>query len=315
MAGQIVVFGYGAVGRAVTERLAAQGRQVRVAQRSTPAGLPPGASFQRCDVLDADSVRAAARGVEQVVVAIGFPYEAAVWRKAWPRAMANLLAVCEAEQARMVFVDNLYMYGPQRAPLTEDMPLTAQGGKPAVRSEVTRLWRAASEAGRVKVAAIRPPDFYGPGVGNSHLGDLAFGALAKGKPATLIAPPDTAHDFAYVPDIGRCVTTLLGAPDEDYGQAWHTPCAPIRTPREILALGAAAIGVKPRITALPLGLLPVFGLVSPMMREMAEMRFQWDRPYRVDARKWTARFWSDVTPFEVGAPATARSFREALVAA
>ena len=31
-------------------------------------------------------------------------------------------------------------------------------------------------------------------------------------------------------------------------------------------------------------------------------------PQVVDARKFNQRFWSDVTPFEVGAPATARSF-------
>lgn len=315
MAQQIVVFGHGPVGAAATELLTRQGRNVRVAQRSRPADLSAGASFQRCDVLDPEAVRAAAAGADQVVVAIGFPYEAAIWRKAWPRAMANLLAACEAEGARMVFVDNLYMYGPQRTPLVEDMPLTTYGGKPAVRSEVTRLWRAADAAGRVKVAALRAPDFYGPGVGNSHIGDVGFGALAKGRAATLIAPPDTPHDFAYVPDIARCVATLLDAPDDAFGQAWHTPCAPIRTPREILVLGAAAIGVKPRITALPLGLLPVFGLVSPMLREMAEMRFQWDRPYHVDAARWRARFWSDVTPFEVGAPATARAFAQAVVAA
>jgi hypothetical protein len=46
------------------------------------------------------------------------------------------------------------------------------------------------------------------------------------------------------------------------------------------------------------------------MREMAEMRFQWDRPYYVDARKFSAQFWSDATPFEVGAPAAALSFRK-----
>jgi hypothetical protein len=46
-----------------------------------------------------------------------------------------------------------------------------------------------------------------------------------------------------------------------------------------------------------------------MMREIAEMRFQWDRPYRVDAHKFAERFWSDVTPFDIGARATALSFR------
>jgi nucleoside-diphosphate-sugar epimerase len=313
----LVVFGFGAVGRATTDLLTSHGSAVRVVQRSRPAGLPRGATFHACDVLDAEAIRLAVDGARQVVVAIGFPYVGATWRESWPRAMENLVKACEACDARMVFVDNLYMYGPQHDPLREDMPLTDFGIKPAVRAEITRIWMSASTAGRVRIAALRAPDFYGPGVAQSHLGEIAFGALANGKRATLIAPPDTPHDFAYVPDIARAVLSLLDAPDDAFGQAWHVPCAPIRTPREILQLGATALGVKLRIGALPLWLLPVMGLGSPMMREIAEMRFQWDRPYRVDAHKFAARFWSDATPFEIGAPATALSFRtssEALAA-
>jgi nucleoside-diphosphate-sugar epimerase len=124
----------------------------------------------------------------------------------------------------------------------------------------------------------------------------------------MIAPPDTPHDFAYVPDIGRAVVTLLEAPDDAYGQAWNMPCAPTTTPREIIRLGAAAIGVKANVVAVPLWTLPAMGVFVPFMREVADMSFTWDRPYRVDARKFARRFWSDVTPFEVGAAATARSF-------
>lgn len=305
----IVVVGFGAVGRATTEALIDRGSAVRVVQRSRPADLPRGATFHACDVLDAGAVRQAIDGASQVVVAIGFPYVGATWRASWPRAMENLVNACAASQARMVFVDNLYMYGPQQEPLREDMALTDYGVKPAVRADITRSWMTASAAGRVKVAALRAPDFYGPGVTLSHLGEMAFAALANGKRATLIAPPDTPHDFAYVPDIARAVLTLLDAPDDAFGQAWHMPCAPIRTPRQILQLGADALGVKLRIAALPLWSLPIMGIGSPFLREIAEMRFQWDRPYRVDARKFTTRFWSDVTPFEIGARATARSFR------
>jgi nucleoside-diphosphate-sugar epimerase len=305
---QIVIFGYGPVGRATTLRLLAAGRRVKVAQRSRPEDLPAGAAFQSCDALDAAAVRAACEGATQIVVTIGFPYISAVWRRNWPRAMQNFLAACEATGARMVFVDNLYMYGPQHDPLREDMALTSYGVKPAVRAQITALWMKASAARRARVTALRPPDFYGPRVLQSHLGETGFAALAKGGRVTLIAPPDTPHDFAYVPDIARAVVTLLDAPDDSFGQAWHVPCAPIQTPREILELGAKALGVKLRITAMPLWALPLAGIFSPMLRSISEMRFQWDRPYRVDASKFARRFWGDATPFETGAAETARSF-------
>ena len=156
-----------------------------------------------------------------------------------------------------------------------------------------------------RVATLRAPDFYGPGVTQSHLGDMAFGALARGKTAQLAAPADVPHDFAYVPDIGCAVVMLLDAPDGDFGQVWHMPCAPTQSTRQILALGT---GGKPRILSIPLALLPLLGLAVPMLREMAEMRFQWDRPYHVDARRFTQRFGLVPTPFAIGAVETARSF-------
>ena len=306
MDGLITIIGYGAVGRATARALAARGTSVRVAQRSRPADLPAGSTYVPCDVLDADAVARAVAGASQVVMAVGFPYDRRVWRDAWPKAMTNTLAACEAAGARMVFVDGLYMLGPQDAPLREDMPLTNQGAKPTIRAAVTRLWLAAT--GRVRVAALRVPDFYGPGVGNSHIGDTGFGRLARGKAALLLAPLDTPHDFAYVPDVARAVVTLLDAPDDAYGQAWNMPCAPTRTPREILALGAAALGVRPRVTTIPLRSLPFLGLFAPFLREVADVGFTWDRPYRVDASKFAARFWSDATPFERGAEQAAVSF-------
>lgn len=299
----------GPVGRAFAEALIAAGVDVTVAQRSRPQGLAPGARYRACDVFDPSSVRVAIEGAEQVVLAIGLPYVGKVWRTTWPPAMTNVLDACANTGARLVFVDNLYMVGPQREPLRKDMALTDFGVKPAVRSVVTRLWVTAAAAGRVRVAALRPPDFYGPGVTLSHLGSSAMGALAKGATATLLIPPDVPHDFAYVPDIARAVVTLFEAPDDCFGQAWNMPCAPTRTPREILDLGARALGQRLRLRTIPMALWPLLGLAMPFLREVNEMRFTFDRPYRVDASKFMARFWSDVTPFDVGAARTVMSFR------
>jgi nucleoside-diphosphate-sugar epimerase len=312
MSSRIIVLGYGPVGRSTAERLVRAGHEVIVAQRTCPPDLIAGARFVACDCLDAAAVRAVVDGADQVVLAVGFPYEGRLWRDAWPKAMGHVLAACAQARARLVFVDNLCMYGPQDVPLREDMALTDHGVKPAVRAAITRQWRAEADAGRVRVAALRAPDFYGPGVRQSHLGDAGLAAVAAGKTAFLIAPPDTPHDFAYVPDIGRAVATLIAASDDAFNQAWHVPCAPVRTPRAILSLGAAALDRPLKLSSLPLWVLGPLGLAAPFLREMQEMRFQWDRPYRVDAGRFASRFWSDATPFEVGAAATARSFLAAI---
>jgi nucleoside-diphosphate-sugar epimerase len=305
MTKKIVVLGFGPVGKAATELLMSKDREVCVAQRSKPGDLPKGASFERCDVLNAADVEKIVANASQIVVTIGFTYNSEVWRKSWPVAMANLLAACKAHNVRMVFVDNLYMYGAQNEPLRETMAMTAKGVKPAVRAEITRMWMNSG----VRVAALRAPDFYGPGVTLSHIGESGFGAIAKGKRAMLLAPPDTLHDFAYVPDMARAVVSFLDAGDDVYGQVWHMPCAPTRTPREIPNLGAASLGVKAKVSGLPLWLLPIVGLGIPMLREFSEMSFLLDRPYRVNADKFAKRFWSDATPFEIGAPIAAASFK------
>ncbi len=311
MSGKIVIFGYGPTGRATAERLLAEGREVVVAQRSQPSALPKGATFVACDALDRDSVVRTARQGEQFVVTIGFAYRGKVWREAWPKAMGNFVAACEATGARMVFIDNLYMYGPQTAPLVETLPLTAHGQKPAARAVATRIWMEACAQGRARVAALRAPDFYGPGVGLSFLGDTSIGAMAKGKAASFIGSPDIPHDYAYVPDIGRAVATLLAAPDDAYGQAWHVPCAPTRTTRQILQLAADAIGIKLRLSIVPEFVLGPLGLFVPFMKEAKEMRFTFDRPYHVDSSKFAKTFWSDPTPFEEGVRKTALAFRAA----
>lgn len=304
-----VVLGYGAVGRATVEALLARGDAVRVAQRSRPADFPAKVAFASCDVLDADSVRRAIAGAGQVVLSVGFPYDSRVWRRVWPKTITNLIEACAETKARIVFVDNLYMLGPQTAPRREDMPLSTGSEKAAVLSEVTRIWSAAATAGRVRLAALRCTDFYGPNVPVSHLGSSGFGALAQGKPALMLAPPDTPHDFAYVPDIARAVLTLLDAPDDAFGQVWNMPCAPTRTPRQILEMGAQALGVKLRMWVVPLWVLPVAGIFARFMREVADVGFTWDRPYEVDGSKFARRFGFEVTPVEIGARATALSFR------
>jgi nucleoside-diphosphate-sugar epimerase len=309
MTSAILVLGYGAVGKATVARLLAEGHEVTVAQRSRPKDLPKEAQFITCDVLDLASLKAAVKNASQIVVALGFKYDRKVWRDVWPRAMANIIEACTQTGQRIVFVDNLYMYGPQTSPLCEDMPLTNYGAKPAIRAEVTRLWMAASAAGQIKIAALRAPDFYGPHVELSLWGPESLGAIAKGKAGRIPIPLNIPHDFAYVPDIARAVVTLIEASDDAYGQAWHVPVAPTHTAQEIINIAEQDLGYKVKLSSVPPLMMKLLGLFVPFIREFNEMSFNFDKPYQVNARKFSKRFWSDATSFEVGVAATLESFR------
>ena len=84
----------------------------------------------------------------------------------------------QSDRRAKAFIDNLYMYGPQTTPLVETMPVTDTGLKPAARAAATRIWMDAAAKGEALITALRAPDFYGPGVGNSYLGDTSIGKLA-----------------------------------------------------------------------------------------------------------------------------------------
>ena len=229
-----------------------------------------------------------------------------VWRDAWPRAIANFVAASKATGARMVLIDNLYMYGPQTEPLVETM--LARRLRLEARGALGRDPRLDGGGGRGRGAhrrAARARTSTGPASDSPISATPRSATSPRGKPAVFIGSPDVLHDYAYVPDIARAATTLLAAPDSAFGQAWHAPCAPTRTTRDILKIAAEALGVRLRISAMPAWMLGASAMFSPFLRELTEMRFQWDRPYHVDASRFAAAFWSDPTPFETGVRETA----------
>jgi nucleoside-diphosphate-sugar epimerase len=286
-----------------------RGDIVTIVQRQQPQTQPANASFLRANLEDPNESHEALAGVDTVVCAVGIPYVSEIYTRVWPIVMRNMLEACAKSGARFVFADNLYMYGPQTSPLREDMPLTDFGLKPRIRAEITRLWQEAHNRGDVRAVAVRASDFYGPDVPTSVLSTLGVARLLADTSALAPYPPDQPHHFTYVPDFARALVTLVDAPDDAYGQAWHVPNAPAHSLRELLAMAAQLIGVRPRVTVLPSAVMPILGLFSSDVRELKEMRFQWDRPYLVDSTKFSQRFWSDPTPFNEGLGATIAFYR------
>ena len=303
MSGKQVVFGCsGPIGVELMERLAAEGHEVVGVCRSGEAAAPAGARIEAGDVRDPATAARLAAGADVVYGCVGIPYEA--WVDLWPGIVEGLMAAAESAEARLVFADNLYCYGAQNRPLSEDMPFTDYGRKPPLRAKLARTMLEAHRVGRARVALVRSSDFYGPGVSNSGLGERVFPRLLAGKPVQLLGDPDAAHAFTYAPDFARALAVMGAAEDDDYGQAWHVPNAPARTPREVVALAAGLAGREARIRSLRRRTVSLLAPFSSALGELKELMYQWELPYRVDHSKWTARFGEGHTPLEEGLRAT-----------
>lgn len=120
---------------------------------------------------------------------------------------------------------------------------------------------------------------------------------------------DHPHDFTYVADFARALVTLLDAPSDACGQAWHAPNASTRTLRALIERAAEKLGVAPKIIVLPKPMLHLLGLFDRQIYELIEMRFQTAEAYFVDRSKFTRRFGWEATPFEDGLDATIGFYR------
>jgi hypothetical protein len=89
---------------------------------------------------------------------------------------AGVLAAAEAQGARLVSMENVYMYGPPAGcPLTETGDYAAHTKMGKLRGQMATELLAAHRAGRVAVAIGRASDYFGPrGGAQSNLGDRLF---------------------------------------------------------------------------------------------------------------------------------------------
>ncbi len=301
-----VVFGCnGPVGTELMHQLAALGRTVRGVCRSGKVEAPGSVEVAAGDAADAAQVAQLAAGAATVYCCIGVDYSR---YELWPPIVEGLLGGCARAGVPLVFADNLYCYGPVDGPLREDLPTTKLGRKPALRARVAERLLGAHAAGTVRVAIARASDFYGPRVLVSALGERVFPAALAGRAAQVLGDPAQPHAYTYVPDFARAVITLADH-DDAFGQAWHVPNAPARSTREVVEAVFRLAGTRPRVSALPAWLVGLLRPFVPVMGELAEMMFQWQRPYLVDHSKYARRFGDHATPLEQGLAATLAWYR------
>jgi nucleoside-diphosphate-sugar epimerase len=291
-----VIVGKGPVGSTTAEVLVARGHTVRVLSRS--GGVSTDAvEHRQADAADADAVAAASQGAAALYNAVNPAYHR--WATDWPPVAAALLAAAERTGAVLVTMSNLYAYGRPTGPMTPDTPLAATDTKGRVRA---RMWLdalAAHEAGRVRVTEARAADFVGPQASGDHSHLVRqLPALRKGRRAWVVGDPEAPRSWAYLPDVAATLATL-GTDERALGRAWHVPSDAPRSQRQAIGDLAAAMRVSPvPVTGIPWPVLRAVGLVVPAMREVVDVRHQFDQEFVTDSTATTQTFGLPATPWE-----------------
>lgn len=306
--GTHIIVGAGAVGNGTAAALVARGEQVRVVTRSGSGMDHTAVERIAADATDRTRMTELAAECVAIYNCANPPYDK--WASDWPPMSDSFIATAEATGARLVTMSNLYGYAEDSSPMKATDPLDAPTKKGAIRVDMWKQALAAHDAGRIQATEVRASDYFGPGLGDTaHLGDRFVPRVMRGKRASVLGATDVKHSWTYIDDVCEMMA-IAGTDERALGRAWHVPTVEPRTVNEMAAAVAAEAGVAtPKVRTLPTGLIKLAGVVVPLMRELPEMLYQFNKPFVIDAADTTEVFGIEPTSLDQQIKATVDSYR------
>ena len=305
-----VIFGTGAIGLATLDALRRRGERVRLVNRSGTAPVPDDIEVLGGDASDPAFATAAANGAQVVYQTLNPPYPK--WVELFPALQASVLAAAQASGARLVSMENVYMYGrPDGQPLTETHPYPPTPRKASCAPGWPASSRPRMRPASVQVATGRASDYFGPrGGAQSMLGDRVIPAALAGKTATVLGDPDQPHTYTYLPDIGEGLAVLGEHPDAP-GEVWHLPNDPdTQTTRQLVdTIYQLAGQPRTKLRSTPMLVLRALGVTNPTVRELLELQYEFQEPFIVDSTKIATKLDVHATPLDQALADTLATYR------
>lgn len=297
---QTILGSGGAIGTPLAQELKNYTSKIRLVARN-PKQVNGDDELFPANLTHSDDVDHAVAGSDVVYLTVGLEYNIKVWRRDWPVVMSNVINACLKHNAALVFLDNVYMYAASAIPhMTEASALDPVSEKGKVRLMLHNMIFRAIEDRGLKAVIARSADFYGPGVKNSPLSITVIDKLKSKQKAFWQADAGKVHSFTYTPDAAKA-TALLGNTPDAYGSVWHLPTSAERlTGEDFIEKIAAAMQVAPRYYILSKFMIGLIGLFVPLVKELKEMTYQYDREYFFDSSKFQQRFGINPTSYNEG---------------
>jgi nucleoside-diphosphate-sugar epimerase len=301
---QTILGAGGAIGTELLNELVRRQQPVRLVGRN-PKQVQGVTETVSADLSDLAQTISAVAGSTIVHLLVGLKYDVKVWRELWPRIMGNAIEACKRANAKLIFFDNVYMYGKVVGPMTEETPFNPCSRKGEIRAKIATALLNEVKASKLTAMIARSADFYGPDAKTSVANLLVFERLAKGAKASCLVNDSLPHSYTYTPDAGKSLA-LLADTDTAWNQTWHVPTAP-KPPngRAFIELVAKEFAVEPKYRILSRPLIKIGGFFNSDVRESYEMLYQSDSAYVFDSSKFTKAFGQEPTSYAEGIRCTA----------
>ncbi len=299
----------GATGQAVIKELQNRNLPCNAVERSKKV---EGVETLKADLLNKNEAIKAIQNSAYVYLCVGLPYQSKVWKRDWPILMENVITACEKANAKLIFFDNVYMYGPEplELPFNEEHQQNPNTKKGLARKQTADLLIKAIAEKRVNAVIGRSADFYGEFAVNSPFYISFLENMLKGKAPQVLGRKGVTHSFAYSGDNGRALVELA-LEDSTYGQVWHLPVGRPITFDMVNIMLNAELGTTYKLTYIPKMMRKILSIFIPPIREVEEMLYQFENPYEMNFDKFKKQFPNfKVTPYQEGLNKMVKSFKQ-----
>ncbi|MGE5352128.1 MAG: NAD-dependent epimerase/dehydratase family protein [Acidobacteriota bacterium] len=296
---QTILGAGGAIGIPLAKELPKYTNKVRLAGRN-PVKVNSSDELFQADLRDIKQTMEAVKGSEVTYLTAGLKYDTEVWKKEWPEVMNNVIAACSAHNSKLVFLDNVYMYGRVEGWMTEETPFHPVSNKGEVRAKIASRLIDAYKKKEVTAAILRAADFYGPDNRGSVLNMLVLDRMKLAKKANWMIDAHKLHTYTYTPDAAKAMALIGNTPDA-YNQTWHAPSdMNVLTGEGYIKIAADFLKVSPKYTVFKKWQMSLAGIFNPIIKESLEMLYQNEYDYLFDSRKFEQRFRFKATTYEDG---------------
>lgn len=223
-----------------------------------------------------DDLTEAADGVD--VIVNGWNPRYPDWETEVPALTEMVIAAAETSGATVILPGNVYVFGADApAIFSEATPHRATNPLGRVRIDMETAYRISG----APTIVLRGGDFIDIEASGNWFDEVI---TAKARRGTFTAPgdPDAMHAWAYLPDFARAAVMLAEkrhelARFEDVPFPGYTLSL-----NEMQRLCEEALDIAMEQRDFPWLTIRAAGLVWPLGRHLAEMRYLWSKPHRLD---------------------------------